>query len=258
MSTPTVALFVPCLCQDVCPETALAAARALELAGFQVLAPEGQTCCGQPLYKQGAFDHTIQLAKHAIEVFEPLAPLPVVSPSASCTAMLRNYPKLFAQKKYGDDWCDRANALASRSYELCEFLDANVPADFCFPEYAGAVAYHESCQTRTLGVGAAVRNVLARVPGLQILDLDDPDACCGFGGAFSLQYPEVSHAMLEDKLFALDKAWSQADITGDKRMAVTAEIGCMINIRSALDACKPGARILHAAHFLAHSFEGGQ
>ncbi len=240
-----VLLFVPCLVQDVAPEIGLATAEVLEHAGCLVHPPEGQTCCGQPLYKQGHFERTKKLARRTIELFSGEAP--VVSPSASCVAMLRQYPDLLRDEP---KWHERAQDLAARSHELCEFLvrrlDAGVKGA-CFPSRA---AYHESCQVRALGVGADVRTLLAKVEALDLVELENPTACCGFGGAFSLEFPEISAAILQEKLAAVDKANVQT--------LICAEVSCLLHLRAGLQRRGHGPRALHVAEVLAGREDQGK
>lgn len=236
-----VDLFVPCLAQDFCPQVALAAAAALEKAGFHVRVPKGQTCCGQPLYKQGQFARTKELAKHWIELFEGAQT--IVAPSASCVQMVRHYPELLEPE---EGWRERAQAVAAKTFELCEFL-APRTADALWPRFPGKAVYHESCQVRGLGVERAVRLCMERVPGLELVELEDPSACCGFGGTFSLKYPEISQAILEDKLAAIDTACASHNAS----RVITAEISCMYNVRAGIAARGHGPEVLHVAQVLA-------
>ncbi len=240
-----VLLFVPCLVQDVAPEIGLATATVLERAGCEVHPPEGQTCCGQPLYKQGRFERTRTLARRFIELFSGEAP--VVSPSASCVAMVRQYPQLLKDEP---EWYIRAKDLAGRCYELCEFLVHKLDTRLegaCFPSRA---SYHESCQVRALGVADDVRAVLAKVEGLDLVELDNPTSCCGFGGAFSIQYPEISAAILNEKLETIDA--TQTDTL------ICAEVSCLLNLRSGLQRRGYGPRALHVAEVLAGRESGAK
>lgn len=240
-----VLLFVPCLVQDVAPEIGLATAEVLERAGCLVHPPEGQTCCGQPLYKQGHFQRTKNLARRTIELFNGEAP--VVSPSASCVAMLRQYPELLRDEPR---WHERALDLAGRSFELCEFLARGLDAGLEGAAFPSRAAYHESCQVRALGVGADVRAMLARVQDLDLVELENPTTCCGFGGAFSLQFPEVSAAILQEKIAAVDKAEVQT--------VICAEVSCLLHLRAGLQRRGRGPRALHVAEVLAGREDQGK
>jgi L-lactate dehydrogenase complex protein LldE len=173
-----------------------------------------------------------------VEIFEPFEA--VVSPSGSCVSMLRCFgPGLFADEPRMQE---RARALAGRTYELSEYL-----AERGFRSgavFRGRVAYHPSCHLlRELGVDAAPRDLLARVEGLELVELDDGARCCGFGGAFSVKLPELSSAMAEDKLAAIER--SGADV-------VTAnDVGCLMHLGGALARRGARTRAVHLAELLA-------
>ncbi|MEW5774340.1 MAG: (Fe-S)-binding protein [Thermodesulfobacteriota bacterium] len=235
-----VQLFVPCLVENLAPEIAAATARVLARAGAQVSLPPGQTCCGQPLYKSGRHAQARDLARRFLEVFS--APDPVVAPSGSCVAMVRAYPGLLA-----DDpaLAGRARDLAARTFELSQFLVDVLQVEDLGAELPAAAAYHDSCQvSRTLGVREQPRRLLSRVRGLTLAEPSRSGACCGFGGTFSLQFPEVSAALTAEK--AADLAATGAG------MVVCAEPSCLLNLRSHLDKNFPerNMRCLHLAEVL--------
>ncbi|NIM95294.1 MAG: hypothetical protein GTO18_16485 [Anaerolineales bacterium] len=233
------ALFVTCLGDQILPEIGTASVRLLQRAGYDVVFPEEQTCCGQPFFNSGFRRQAVDLAKKTIEVFEVFDT--VVLPSGSCTAMIRvEYPHLFETKS---PWKRRAEELASKTYELSEFLIHKaqwMPAQQ--PNLPG-VTYHDSCHMcRHLEIKDEPRRLLASA-GYPIIEMEESDRCCGFGGLFSVRLPEVSNAMTLEKL-------RQAVETGSK-ILVTADPGCLIQMRGMLD--DPSFRIEHVATIL----EGG-
>ncbi len=236
------ALFVPCLAQDICPQVAVAAGELLLQAGFPAVHPQSHTCCGQPMYKQGRFQRAASMAAHCIQAFAGAER--IVSPSASCVAMIRSYPELLRETRQAR----QAQEMAAATFELCEFLDANdiLLRPSAWPHERGPVLYHDSCQTRRLGVSEAVRRSLAKVQGLELLELEDPAACCGFGGSFSLDFPEISNAILEDKIDALE---TMAVTTGATTVT-TAEISCLCNLQAGLAARHSRLQALHVAEIL--------
>lgn len=239
-----VFLFVPCLAQDLCPEVVLATAAVLEQAGFDLLIPRGHTCCGQPLYKQGRFQRAAVVAKQCIEAFDGSAA--IVSPSASCVAMIKAYPRLFRGEPR---WEERARNMAARSFELCEFLDS-IAVGFrpvIVAEGKNRLLYHDSCQSRSLGVSDSVRRCMKRVPGLELVEFEESAACCGFGGGFSMTYPEISGAILEDKIAAVERLAGRFAA----RQLMTAEVSCLLNLRAGLRARGSDIAVLHAAQILA-------
>jgi L-lactate dehydrogenase complex protein LldE len=238
MAMPTAALFVTCLVDQIFPRVGEASVTLLEQAGFRVEFPEAQTCCGQPLHNAGHRGEARRLAQRFVEVFEP-HPL-VVAPSGSCASMVRvHYRELFA----GDPvWASRASAVASRTFELAEILDARgfVPRH----PFPGRVAYHPSCHLlRELGASGAAERLLARIPGIDLVALDDAHTCCGFGGAFSVKLPELSGAMMCDKLAAVER--SRADV-----LAVP-DAGCLAHLAGGAARRRAGLRVVHVAELLA-------
>lgn len=236
---PRTALLVTCLVDQFFPEVGEAAVRLLERSGRRVEFPAAQTCCGQPAFNAGYRDEARRLARRAVEVFEPYDE--VVVPSGSCAAMARvHYPELLA-----DDpgWHRRARRLAGRVVELTELLDRE-GFDAGASTFAGKVACHLSCHLlRDLGVAGAPRSLLARVPGVELVELAGADVCCGFGGAFAVKMADLSAAMLDDKLAAAEA--SGADVL------TAADCGCLMHLRGALQ--RRGSRLatLHVAEILA-------
>ena len=242
-----VQLFVPCLVENLAPEIAAATARVLTRAGAEVSLPPGQTCCGQPLYKSGRHAEARDLARRFLDVFA--APDPVVAPSGSCVAMVRAYPGLLAADP---ELAEAARALAARTYELSQFLVDVLGAEDLGAELPAVAAYHDSCQVaRALGVREQPRRLLARVRGLTLAEPSRPGTCCGFGGTFSLQFPEVSASLTADK--AADLAATGADLV------VCAEPSCLLNLRAHLDKNAPdrNLRCMHLAEVLDSRPGGG-
>jgi L-lactate dehydrogenase complex protein LldE len=193
-STPTVALFVTCMVDTVTPDTGVAAVRLLEAAGCTVEFPAAQTCCGQPAVSAGEPEAAARLARHFVEVFEPYEA--VVAPSGSCAAMVHHwYTRLLEGR-----WQERAAKLAARTYELSQFLvDVLGRADLG-ARVDGRVTVHDACHgLRNLGVGAAPRALLAAA-GADIVEMDEAQTCCGFGGTFAVSHGEISTPLADAKL----------------------------------------------------------
>jgi L-lactate dehydrogenase complex protein LldE len=193
-----VQLFVTCILDSLYPETALAVVKVLQHAGLQVEFPAGQTCCGQPAFNAGMRAEARRMAIHTLRVFEETSG-PVVLPSGSCAAMVRHsYAELFQ----GDPvWEASARALAERTYELTEFLVDGVGITDLGARFSGRLAYHASCHLlRGLGVRRQPHMLLRKVGGAEIIQLPESEECCGFGGLFSIEHPEISAAMLARKI----------------------------------------------------------
>lgn len=236
-----VGLFVTCLVDLMRPRIGFSALKLLEAAGCEVLVPAAQTCCGQPAFNSGDDTVARALALKLIGEFEALDY--VVVPSGSCGGMIRtHYPKLFA-----DDPVNRARAeaLAARTFELTDFLVTvlgveDVPGDFC-----GRITYHDSCSgLRELGVKSQPRQLLSRMPGVEITEMPASEECCGFGGAFSVKFGEVSSQIADRKCRQIQSTGAEAVVLGD--------LGCMLNIEGRLRRIgDERTRVLHVAEVLA-------
>ena len=240
-----LALYVTCLVDLMRPSVGFATLRLLESVGCEVVVPEGQTCCGQPAWSAGNRALAADLAKKAIAELEGYEY--VVIPSGSCTDQIRNvYPQLFAQDA---EWGPRALTLAERTYELTQFLVDILKFDKPLVGFDGSVTYHDSCKgLRGLGIKQQPRDLLLKVAGLSLKEMPDCEECCGFGGAFSLRFGEVSTQIVDRKCESIARVAADAVVGGD--------MGCLINIEGRLR--RRGdveTRVLHIAEVLAG---GGQ
>jgi L-lactate dehydrogenase complex protein LldE len=236
-----VALYVTCLVDLMRPSVAFASLRLLEAAGCEVIVPEGQTCCGQPAWSAGERALAADLARKAIGELEGYDY--VVIPSGSCADQIRNvYPQLLA-----DDpaWGQRARTLAERVYELTSFLVDVLKLSAVPNQFDGSVTYHDSCKgLRGLAIKRQPRDLLARVPGLSLKEMSECEECCGFGGAFSVKFGEVSTKIVDRKCDAIAAAGADAVVGGD--------LGCLMNIEGRLRRRgDETTRVLHIAEVLA-------
>ncbi|MEA3336774.1 MAG: (Fe-S)-binding protein [Chloroflexota bacterium] len=238
-----VALFVTCLVDQILPEVGVSAVNLIRQAGYEVVFPEAQTCCGQPFFNSGFQDEARRLAQRMIAIFEPYEL--VVAPSGSCAAFVRaEYPQLFQDDP---ELLRRARALAAKTYELSEFL---IHVAGWQPEpkdrQGVPVTYHDSCHmNRMLHIRQEPRALLTAA-GYTIDEMSESDRCCGFGGIFSVHMPEISNAMTEDKLH-------QAEATSAP-LLVTSDPGCLMQMRGLTDG---KIRIQHLATLLDESVVAG-
>ncbi len=236
-----LAFYVTCLVDLMRPSIGFAALRLLEGLGAEVFVPEGQTCCGQPAWSAGDRRLAMDLARKAIAELEGYDA--VVIPSGSCTDQIRNvYPQLFADDA---QWAPRALALAERTHELTSFLaDVAKPA-LGSAAFDGSVTYHDSCKgLRGLGIKRQPRELLMQVRGLSLKEMPDCEECCGFGGAFSVKFGEVSTQIVDRKCDAILAAGADVVVGGD--------LGCLINIEGRLRRRgDETTRVLHIAEVLA-------
>jgi L-lactate dehydrogenase complex protein LldE len=236
-----VGLFVTCLVDLMRPSIGFAALRLLEGAGCEVVVPATQTCCGQPGWNSGDRVSARGLAEKLIEEF---ADCPhVVVPSGSCAGMIRtHFPQVFRDEP---EMRARAEELGARTYELTEFLTKVAHRPGISASFDGEVTYHDSCSgLRELGVKAQPRQLLARVQGLKLVEMQECETCCGFGGTFSIKYGDISAEMAERKCQHIAASGAKAVVLGD--------LGCMLNIEGRLRRRGDrSTRVLHVAEVLA-------
>jgi len=237
---PHVGLLVTCLVDLMRPSIGFAAVRLLEAAGCVVAVPLTQTCCGQPAYNAGDRQTTRAIAGDVIAAFEGFDY--VVVPSGSCAAMVRrHFPTLF-----DDDaaMADRATALARRTFELTAFLVDVMGQAGGRATFEGTVAYHDSCSAlRELGIREQPRCLLGAVEGLGFREPEDAEACCGFGGMFSVKYAGISDAMVVKKVRAIAASGADTVVSGD--------LGCLLQIAGSLARQGSAMRVRHIAEILA-------
>ena len=237
--SPRVALFVTCLIDMFRPQVGFAAAKLLEQAGCKVEVPR-QSCCGQPAYNGGDGNSAAAVARNVIATFEPYDF--VVVPSGSCAGMIRvHYPRLLQDD---EAWAKRAEALAAKTHELFSFL-VNVRglASVAAACRAG-VAYHDSCSSlREMGVKDEPRRLLSSVGGVRLCELKEPQTCCGFGGFFSVKYPEISARMADDKI-------DDAIGTGAE-LLVGGDLGCLLHLSGRIARRAEKLAVRHAAEVIA-------
>lgn len=236
----TVSMFIPCLVDAFHPETGEAMTALLERAGVRVAYPPEQTCCGQPAFNSGYRTDAAAAARHFISVFERADA--IVCPSGSCVHMVRHqYPQLLAADA---TWQGRAEIVAGRTYELTEYLvDVLGVVDFG-ARFDGRVTYHDSCHLlRGLGVQEQPRKLLRHIQGAELIEMDESDRCCGFGGTFSVKYPEISTALLEDKVNTILATGADA--------VVGADPSCLMNIEGMLSRLGCPVKVFHIAELLA-------
>jgi L-lactate dehydrogenase complex protein LldE len=235
-----VGLLVTCLIDLFRPNAGFAAMKLLEQAGFEVVFPSTQTCCGQPAYNSGDARATQGIARQVITAFEKLDY--IVIPSGSCASMVKiHYPQLLSQDV---QWQQRALALAERTHELTCFLTDVAGLTDIGATYRGTVTYHDSCSgLRELGIRTQPRKLLASVKALHLKELPDWETCCGFGGTFCVKYPEISARMVSDKVAGIHKSGAGTVLGGD--------LGCLLNIAGRLKRQDSGIKVYHLAEILA-------
>ena len=245
-------LFVTCVVDQVYPEVGESAARVLRRLGVDVDFPAAQTCCGQPVFNSGFWSDAKPLARRTVAAFEGAQY--VVAPSGSCASMLRVfYDELFHDEPL---MLQRVAALKPRVFELAEFVvdvlgieDLSGYADAGVDAPSRKVTYHEACHLRReLGVKSQPRALIGSLPGVELVEMAQAEVCCGFGGTFSVKYPEISGAMLQDKIdFA---AGSGADV-------ITAcDSSCLMHIGGGLEKQGVAVKPLQLASLIEEQLTG--
>jgi len=236
-----VGLFVTCLVDQIWSSIGTSSVEVLRRAGCTVEFDERQTCCGQPAFNTGYRAEARRVAERFIELCEDSKAEAIVSPSGSCTAMVLHYEVLFPEDEH---WRRRARAVAERTFELSSFLVRVLKIDDVGARFAGRVTWHDACHgLRDLNIRDEPRRLINRVRETEFVELENAEACCGFGGTFSVKYPEISAAILEQKILSIERAGVDAVVSGDA--------SCLMQIGGRLSRLGSKVRVMHLAELLA-------
>ncbi len=233
-----VYFFGTCVVDLFFPGAGLAGIKLLQAAGIDVIFPQGQSCCGQPAYNSGFLDEARTVAWSQIKLFSK--DYPVVLPSGSCAGMMKkHYPTLFRGRAEQAE----AEDFAARVYELTQFLVDVLDLKLVDLGDPIKITWHPSCHAmREMGVGEQPKSLLRQLSQVELIDLPRERECCGFGGTFAVRQPEVSGAMVTDKIDAIAQTGAETVVSGD--------CGCLLNIGGALEKAGRPARPKHIAEFL--------
>lgn len=236
-----VSLFVTCIVDQLWPSVGTSTVEVLRRVGCEVDFDEKQTCCGQPAFNTGYRDPARDLARRFIEAYESNPADAIVAPSGSCTAMIQHYEDLFEDSA---EWRGRARAIADRTHELSAFLINVLGVDDVGASFSGRVTWHDACHgLRELGLKSEPRRLLAKVRGAEVVELANAESCCGFGGTFSVKYPEISVAIVDQKVDAIEEAGVDA--------VISADASCLMQIGGRLSRRGSSVRAMHLAEVLA-------
>jgi L-lactate dehydrogenase complex protein LldF len=243
-----IAIFPGCMTDNLYPEQGDAIVRSLRALGASVNFPPGLHCCGLPALNSGDAAHGKQMARQTIRALEAAKVDFIVSGSASCVATLtQDYLHLFRDEP---TWSKRASALADMVHDFTSLIDrqAALPAGSLAHVEPRVLAYHDSCQgLNALELDQAPRRILSDVLGHEVRDLAERRLCCGFGGSFSFDYPEISERLMNRKL-------DDAEATGALEV-VTDNQGCILQLRGGSDAQGRPLRFRHIAELVAEGLE---
>jgi L-lactate dehydrogenase complex protein LldE len=236
-----VSLFIPCFIDQFYPQVGISMVRVLERLGCEVDYPEGQTCCGQPAFNSGYWAEARAVAEHSLKTFAQSEV--IVSASGSCGAMMKVfYPDLFKETVHHFD----ALKMAPKIHEFSEFLVNVLGVSDVGARFSGSVTFHDGCHgLRELGIKTEPRKLLDHVQGLKLIEMNDTETCCGFGGTFSVKFPSISTAMGEVKCTNI--------LATNADYVVSNDSSCLMQIQGLLDRQEKKVRCLHLAEVLAQT-----
>lgn len=228
-------LFIPCFIDQLYPDTAANTAALLEKLGCSVHYNANQTCCGQPMFNSGDWDSAGELASKFLDDFD--GNRPIVSPSGSCSAFVRNYYKKLHPNH------PRLAQVTAQIYEISDFLLNVLHVESFNSEFQHKVTFHDSCHAlREYGIKDEPRALLRMVKGVEIIEMEDSESCCGFGGTFSAKFKDISQAMVEQKV-------QDALSTGAEYIVAT-EASCLMNIQGYIKKNKLPIKTIHLVDIL--------
>jgi L-lactate dehydrogenase complex protein LldE len=244
-----VSLFVTCMVDMLYPTTGMSVVEVLRHLHIDVDFPLAQTCCGQPAYNGGYRREAKQVAEQFLHAFRDAEV--IVTPSGSCAAMVRHeYPQLFAEDPV---WGDEARRVAGITWEFSEFIVdglgiTDLHGRLLQPE---VFAFHDSCHgLRILGLKEAARTLVENLNNATVVDWDNSETCCGFGGLFSVKMADVSGAMLQDKIEHIEHSDAGVILTGD--------VSCLTHMNGGLQKKGSTKRVKHFADVLAEGIRGDE
>ena len=234
-----VTIFIPCFVDMCYPQVGISMVKVLERLGHTVEYPDELSCCGQPAFNTGYWPETREVAVKVIDRLKDAEV--VVIPSGSCGAMIKNfYPQLFADTPYAQ----AANDLSAKFFEFSDFLVTKLGVTDVGASFPAKVTFHDGCHgLRELGAKKQPRALLAKVKGLELVEMGEAETCCGFGGTFSAKFPMISTAMGEVKCA------SSVETGAD--YIVSLDSSCLMHIQGLVDRQGKKIKTLHLAEVLA-------
>ncbi|WP_068156724.1 (Fe-S)-binding protein [Rhodococcus phenolicus] len=238
-----VALFATCLGDTLFPNAVKSTALLLARLGHEVVFPEGQTCCGQMHVNTGYQPDALPLVSNFADTFGDPSIDAVVAPSGSCVGSVRHQHEIVASRYGTPSLCGRVETVKAKTYELSEFLVDVLGVTDVGAYFPHRVTYHPTCHSlRMLRVGDKPLRLLREVRGLDLIELPEADACCGFGGTFALKNAETSTAMLADKIRNVSTTGAEFCSASDS--------SCLMHIGGGMSRLQTGTRTVHLAEIL--------
>lgn len=237
-----VELFVPCFVDQLYPDTAFNTIKILEKAGCKVNYNPNQTCCGQPAFNAGFWDEAKAVGNKFLDGFSEDSV--IVTPSASCTGMVKNYYSDLFNNTLVHNKC---RSIQSNIFELSDFLVNILKFDYFGAELDGKAVYHDSCSgLRECHIKEEPRRLLDKVLGLELLPLHDNETCCGFGGSFAVKFDAISSAMAQQKV---DNA-----VAAGAEYIISTDASCLLHLQGYIEKNTLPIQTMHIADVLAHGW----
>lgn len=236
-TSKSVQLMTTCLCDTFYADVAQATVEVLEHLGCDIELPDGQTCCGQPAFNSGEWKSSRKVVRHTAKVFA--GDKPIIVPSGSCAAMLFHGALLAFEK---EDDLPEIEALANRTWELLDYIVNGLGITEWPGKFPAKITVHRSCHLRGSKSGDAIMQLLGSIEGLTVEPFDEQEQCCGFGGTFSVTFPNISEKMGELKISKITECKPD--------FVAAADMGCMMHFGGIMD--KQGIKVkrLHVAQIL--------
>ncbi len=236
-----VQLFIPCFVDQLFPTTAFNMVKVLEKAGCTVTYNTNQTCCGQPAYNAGFWDDSREVCSKFIKDFSGSSTDYVVAPSASCVGFVRNYyTTLFENTSQMKD----VKQLQARTFEFTDFMVNVLKVEDVGASLYTTATYHDSCAgLRECKIKQEPRKLLSNVKGLQLVEMNDVETCCGFGGTFAVKFDPISVSMADQKS-------NNAKATGAECI-ISTDLSCLMHIDGVVRKKEMGMQTMHIADVLA-------
>lgn len=234
-----VSLFTTCIVDHLFPEVGLSTVRLLRKLGVSVAFDSRQTCCGQPAFNAGYMEETRKVALHFLDVFRDSET--IVVPSGSCAGMIKiHIPELFEPDTENRHLAEQ---IASKTYELSDFLVSVLGVTNIGARFPHKVTFHDSChQLRELRISSQPRKLIREIESVDFVEMRDSERCCGFGGTFSVKFPDVSAAMGREKVNAILESGAEFVIAND--------VSCLMHIGGLIERQNLGVKTMHLAELL--------
>lgn len=234
-----VQLFVPCFVDQLYPTVAFNMVKVLEKAGCKVTYNTNQTCCGQPAFNAGYWGEAKDVCTKFLKDFSGAEY--IVAPSASCVGFVRNYyEKVFGNSADTNSY----KKVSERIYEFSEFMIKVLKVSDVGAVFEGKATYHDSCAAlRECRIKEEPRILLSKVKGLEVVEMNDVETCCGFGGTFAVKFEPISIAMGDQKV-------NNAAATGAEFL-ISTDMSCLMHIDGCNKHKGTGLKLYHLADILA-------